>query len=189
MKLILSLITIIPFLIFSQEKTRSIPIITKGGTKAIVEVDNTNKKLKPKIECTYSWLKAKTILSTQGAYQGDLLHGLYQENYASKQLKIQGYYKYGLKHGKWSYWDETGKLIKQEKWKKGELNTPKVKTPNIKKVKEDKKKTKENKESTGPQSKEEKTKKSKKKIKKTSKEKVKKEETKPNEETKQPANE
>lgn len=129
--------------IFAQEKTRRFPITTKEGVKVIVEIDNTNKNIKPKVEQTYFWFKSKTILSTQGAYQGDLLHGLYQENYDSKQLKTQGYYKYGLKNGTWSYWDESGKLIKQVKWKNGILETPKVKTPKTKKVKEKKSPKKE----------------------------------------------
>lgn len=114
---------------FSQEKTRRIPITTKEGTKAIVEVDNRHKKIKPKKEVRYTWYKAKSILTTQGAYHGDLLHGVYQENYANKQLKVQGVYKYGLKNGTWRYWDETGKLVKEENWKNGVLDLPKVKEP------------------------------------------------------------
>ena len=163
---------ILSVFIFAQEKTRRIPFTTKEGVKALVEIDNVNKKIKPKTEYTYFWFKSKTILSTQGAYQGHLLHGLYQENYSSKQLKIQGYYKYGLKNGTWSYWDEQGKLTEQENWKKGVLQISKVKTAKIKKSKEEKK------------TKEEKKPEEKVKIKKTKKEKseIKKE-------SKQPSNE
>lgn len=125
----LVLFTITSFFAFSQEKTRRIPITTKEGTKAIVEVDNRHKKIKLKSEITYTWYKAKAILTTQGAYQGDLLHGLYQENYDNKQLKLQGFYKYGVKTGSWSYWDKAGKLIKEENWKNGVLDLPKVKAP------------------------------------------------------------
>ena len=125
----LVLFTITSLFAFSQEKTRRIPITTKEGTKAIVEVDNRHKKIKPKCEITYTWYKAKAILTTQGAYQGDLLHGLYQENYDNKQLRLQGVYKYGVKTGSWRYWDKAGKLIKEENWKNGMLDLPKVKVP------------------------------------------------------------
>ncbi len=142
MKLILTLITLLPLFFFGQEKTRRIPILLENGLKAVVEVDNTNKKIKPKAEYTYFWFKSKSILSTEGAYQGDLLHGVYQENYLSKQLKTKGSFKYGLKNGIWRYWNEKGELLKQEKWKKGTEKIEKVK-PIKEKKKKDKEKTKE----------------------------------------------
>ncbi|MCT4581138.1 MAG: hypothetical protein N4A35_06945 [Flavobacteriales bacterium] len=125
----------ISFSFLAQEKTRRIPITTKDGTKALVEVDNRHKKIKTHSKYTYSWYKAKAILHTQGAYQGDLLHGIYQENYSSKQLKVKGEYRYGLKTGRWRYWDENGKLTKEEHWKKGTIVVPKAKTPKPPKVK------------------------------------------------------
>lgn len=158
---LLVLFVLIALFSFSQEKTRRIPITTKEGTKAIVEVDNRHKKIKPQKEVRYTWYKAKSILTTQGAYQGDLLHGVYQENYANKQLKVQGTYKYGLKNGIWRYWDEAGKLVKEENWKNGVLDLPKVKV--LKPTKEKTLKS-EKEESSKPEKK--------KKEKKSSKEKV-----------------
>ncbi len=40
--------------------------------------------------------------------------------YPNGKLKIEGNYKNGLKHGKWVYFNEKGKAIGKEKWKKGE---------------------------------------------------------------------
>lgn len=111
----------------AQEKNRKITVSLEDGSKATVEVDNTNKKIKAKSKYTYSWFKSKTILSTQGAYQGGLLNGLYQENYPNKQLKAQGNYVYGLKNGIWRFWNEKGELIKEERWKKGTEAIKKVK--------------------------------------------------------------
>ncbi|NPA67598.1 MAG: DUF3352 domain-containing protein [Chlorobi bacterium] len=40
--------------------------------------------------------------------------------YPSGKLKIKAEYKNGLKHGRWIYYDERGKPVGKEKWKKGE---------------------------------------------------------------------
>lgn len=40
--------------------------------------------------------------------------------YKNGKLKIEAEYKNNMKHGKWTYFDEKGKEVGKEKWKKGE---------------------------------------------------------------------
>ena len=120
MKTLLIIFLILNLPIFSQEKTRTI-VISNNGEKTKIEVDNKHKKLKTKTSKTYYWLKSKKVLSTQGAYQGSLLHGIYESNYKNHQLKSQGIFKYGLKTKTWKYWDQQGVLQKTETWKNGIL--------------------------------------------------------------------
>ncbi|MBK1442520.1 hypothetical protein JHJ32_21150 [Parapedobacter sp. ISTM3] len=60
-----------------------------------------------------------SIYVTQGGYHGQPLHGQYLERYANRSLKVLGSYTYGLKSGKWQYWDERGVLRKVSRWKAG----------------------------------------------------------------------
>jgi len=120
MKIISIFILLLSTSIYSQAKVR-IVVISTPKTKITVEVDNQHKKIKPKNNKTYYWLKAKNIISTQGGYQESLLHGNYSENYSNHQLKILGTFKYGLKHKTWKYWDKNGQLQKIETWVNGEL--------------------------------------------------------------------
>ncbi|SEL95727.1 toxin-antitoxin system YwqK family antitoxin [Parapedobacter koreensis] len=60
-----------------------------------------------------------SIYVTQGGYHGQPLHGKYLERYVDKGMKVLGDYAYGLKSGKWQYWDEQGMLRKVTHWKSG----------------------------------------------------------------------
>ncbi|MCF6366192.1 MAG: toxin-antitoxin system YwqK family antitoxin [Bacteroidales bacterium] len=53
-------------------------------------------------------------------YDDGLADGNAEFYYSNGKLKIKAEYKNGLKHGKWIYYDEKGKEIGKEKWKKGE---------------------------------------------------------------------
>lgn len=66
----------------------------------------------------YSYYRDR-IYATQGGYQGRPLHGMYTERYVDNSLKVLGQYRYGLKKGKWQYWDGNGVLRKASKWKEG----------------------------------------------------------------------
>ncbi|MDP9080026.1 MAG: hypothetical protein M3O71_21580 [Bacteroidota bacterium] len=101
-----------------------------GFDKArIVEPDRVIQlELKPvsskphlKKELFYAWYGANTIHFTQGGYSGRLLNGWYNEYYLNKNLKLQGFYKGGLKTGPWKEWKEDGSLTSQVNWKNGTI--------------------------------------------------------------------
>lgn len=50
--------------------------------------------------------------------------GLYFLFYSNGMPHIKGNYKNGNKEGRWYYWDESGRLIRKEKWKNGKLMKP-----------------------------------------------------------------
>lgn len=66
----------------------------------------------------YSYYRDR-IYTTQGGYHGRPLHGMYTERYTDNSLKVMGKYQYGLKKGKWQYWDRSGVLRKVSRWKEG----------------------------------------------------------------------
>jgi len=70
----------------------------------------------------YFWMKAQTVLATQGASSGQLLHGEFEAFYQNKQLARKGMFSKGLKNGQWKYWREDGTLEKSEHWSQGKLH-------------------------------------------------------------------
>ena len=50
-----------------------------------------------------------------------LKEGIWVSHYFNGEKKIEGFYRHDLKHGLWKYRDDTGKLIKKEKYKNGVL--------------------------------------------------------------------
>ena len=67
----------------------------------------------------YSYYR-DSIYATQGGYHGYPLHGRYIERYPGKGLKVLGKYRYGLRVGKWQYWDDGGILHKVAHWRAGQ---------------------------------------------------------------------
>jgi antitoxin component YwqK of YwqJK toxin-antitoxin module len=67
----------------------------------------------------YYWFKSQTVVCTQGASSGLLLHGLFEAFYDNKQLSSRGVFDKGLKHGNWTYWNQKGIIIKTETWDYG----------------------------------------------------------------------
>jgi len=98
-------------------------IITPDGKVYAKLAYTTDCKKAVSPQKNYAWFDSGVITVTQGGYAGKLLNGEYTLWYlASKQLKEQGYYSYGLKHGVWKYWDATGHLQLTETWKQGLKN-------------------------------------------------------------------
>jgi len=63
----------------------------------------------------YSNSRPKAVLSIdEGQLDGDALY-----YYRNGQIKIEGRYKNGLRHGKWKYYTKTGELLNKESWRKG----------------------------------------------------------------------
>lgn len=96
-------------------------IITKEG-KAKVNYYQNNPNIHPAPLKMYSWIESGEIHRTQGDYEGRLLHGEFVlKNKESKMIQ-KGYYKNGLKNGKWKTWNDKGLLTEVKNWKNGNLN-------------------------------------------------------------------
>ncbi|MEX1192866.1 MAG: hypothetical protein WED10_05260 [Brumimicrobium sp.] len=111
------------FVGYSQEKVNYANLkshrVDDGFVRFQVEEFNPDKKNKYKKDLNYFWYKSQNVMSTQGGSSGLLLHGIYEKFYNNKQLAIKGNFKKGLKHGKWTYWNDQGRMIKEEFWRKG----------------------------------------------------------------------
>lgn len=82
-----------------------------------------DKRIKPKLTKYYHWYGGQSINVTQGGYSGSLLDGVYSEySYPGKLLICKGHYKNGLKQGLWLLWYTDGQLKSTEKWKNGWLH-------------------------------------------------------------------
>jgi antitoxin component YwqK of YwqJK toxin-antitoxin module len=89
--------------------------------KAFVE-DNI-EKYKAKSTKYYFWFSSSKIHQTQGGFSGRLLNGAYISNYKSNNnIKEQGTFLHGLKHGEWKEWFSNGQLKTVYRWKKGALH-------------------------------------------------------------------
>lgn len=78
-----------------------------------------DKKLECEQDKTYYWFKNQLVIATKGSWSGHLLHGMYESFYDNKQLSSQGVFQFGLKHGKWLYWNAKGIIIHTEDWNRG----------------------------------------------------------------------
>ena len=63
-----------------------------------------------------------TIIITQAANDGKILHGTYDIYYPDKNLKEKGQFKNGLRNGIWKYWYPGGKLKQIITWDEGKMN-------------------------------------------------------------------
>lgn len=98
--------------------TRPIKIKEKGLTiETSVALETVNSKTNG--NKIYYWFRDNKIMSTQGGYNGSLLHGFYSVTYRNNQLKESGKFKWGLKDGKWTEWNEDGYIKKIVFWSKG----------------------------------------------------------------------
>ena len=107
--------------IFDEEISRDV-IINEPNGYIKVSVLITDKELKANINLIYHWYHSNRIMSTQGGYDGKLLHGDYVSFYENKQLKEKGQFTYGLKNGRWTGWYENGKVKAVSHWSEGQLN-------------------------------------------------------------------
>lgn len=116
-------VSLIFSIVYSQEKVNyaNLKSMRKDGEFVRFQVEDFNPKSKNKYDKskTYYWYKSQNVMSTQGGSSGLLLDGIYERFYSNKQLAVKGFYKKGLKHGAWTYWNEQGRLMKEEQWRKG----------------------------------------------------------------------
>ncbi|RZK25597.1 MAG: hypothetical protein EOO43_05105 [Flavobacterium sp.] len=59
----------------------------------------------------YHWYANNEIQVTENGYSGKLLNGLYTDFYENRNLREQGQFKTGLKHGEWKKWSLRGKIL------------------------------------------------------------------------------
>lgn len=69
----------------------------------------------------YYWYRNGHIQSNTGNYSGSLLHGDFEKFSYSGSLREKGSFRFGTKDGGWQYWDNGGKIQKEEHWKEGFL--------------------------------------------------------------------
>ena len=81
--------------------------------------DNADDKIAYSNDKEYYWFKSQTVVATQGAASGLILHGLFESFYDNKQLSSKGFFNKGLKNGAWTYWHSNGKTASTEIWKYG----------------------------------------------------------------------
>lgn len=62
---------------------------------------------------------ANDVLKNEQFYINNIAEGAFKVFFSNGQLKENGLYKNGLKVGKWTEYDESGKLIRETRFKKG----------------------------------------------------------------------
>ncbi len=67
----------------------------------------------------YYWFKSGEVHNSYANVGGLVLHDEYKKFYRSRQLAEQGFFNYGLKHGKWRDWYENGKIKSITNWNNG----------------------------------------------------------------------
>jgi len=99
---------------------RSYPVYINYSDYTVkASVLNTANNIYPHESLTYFWYSANKIYDTQGSYDGKVLNGPYSSFFLSGNLKEQGYFKKGLKNGKWITWYENGKIKDIKIWNRG----------------------------------------------------------------------
>ncbi|MGN8072593.1 toxin-antitoxin system YwqK family antitoxin [Mucilaginibacter sp. 22184] len=126
-QLLLSILLLFPALVRAQQ-------IPGDGTSQ-VRINDTDRMIRAGIlaisatpktipDRLYYWYGSGGIHQTQGGYSGHLLHGVYEEYFLNKNLRMQGTFAGGLKDGIWKEWNETGKMSRLVTWVRGEQNGP-----------------------------------------------------------------
>lgn len=105
----------------NYENRKSVRSDNQFVTFHVEDVDKKKKNKKYNTRKEYFWYKSQEVKHTQGGSAGLLLHGLYERFYVNKQIAAKGSFKKGLKHGKWSYWSDEGKIIGFEQYRRGKL--------------------------------------------------------------------
>jgi hypothetical protein len=103
------------------QKNYTVDVNTSDGY-ARVTVINKKPNFKPKSKVFYYWYAYGKIMSTMEGYDGHLLNGIYTCFYDNNNLKEKGFFKKGLKVGRWKAWFENGALKEESNWCAGLRN-------------------------------------------------------------------
>lgn len=114
------LLTVISLTLSGQRITlKEIKEEVQNGVK-IFNIITNDIKINFKEDLEYYWYNEYSgEQSTKGASGGRLLHGRYSFFDEEGRLNWQGYYKYGLQDSTWFFWNDNGKLTSKSTWKDG----------------------------------------------------------------------
>lgn len=84
------------------------------------EFYTSDEAVKAKPGRTYYWFKGGAIHTSENGISGEPIHDLFEKFYLTNQLAEKGYFKYGLKNGKWQTWYENGVLSSETDWSNGQ---------------------------------------------------------------------
>lgn len=97
----------------------------------IFNIITNDIKINFKEDLEYHWYNEYSgEQSTKGASGGRLLHGKYSFFDEEGRLNWQGYYKYGLQDSIWIFWDDNGELTSKSIWKDGFITYNKTRYAN-----------------------------------------------------------
>lgn len=129
MKLQLILITLLALIslnVHSQTpkiKKQKIAEFTVSKENEVIKFDawvwKKPLRISPSTGKMYHWYKSNAIMSTNGGFDGKVLHGKYAAFYLNNNLKEKGRIKKGLKCGEWKAWYDNGNINEIASWKKG----------------------------------------------------------------------
>ena len=80
---------------------------------------NGQAKIHTKKGLRYFWCRNGQLESSTGGYAGSLLHGKFEQFGPDGKLTEKGRFDLGLKDGDWTRWDQAGRILTTERWKKG----------------------------------------------------------------------
>jgi len=105
----------------SNEETRLV-VVNQEDKNIHADILKEDFFFIPESDITYYCYYQGNINSIQGSYTGLLLTGFYEEFSFDQKLLVQGHFYYGMKHGRWKEWHESGKLKKIQFWDKGKMS-------------------------------------------------------------------
>ncbi|TMI63740.1 MAG: hypothetical protein E6H07_13300 [Bacteroidetes bacterium] len=96
--------------------------IVKSDTVLVFYAVKPVDKIDFDIGKKYYWYIKDTIITTQAAADGKILHGSFRKLFNDKNLAEEGTFDNGLKDGHWKSWYPGGNLKMMISWDKGEMN-------------------------------------------------------------------
>lgn len=108
---VLTILTLISITCFSQKvsENSNFPIRVMVGDSVVkAEAKVVKKSFNLVEDRVYYWYFSNKIHSTQGSFEGKLLHGDFSSFYRDGNLRTKGKFKNGLQEGKWTEWYNNG---------------------------------------------------------------------------------
>ncbi len=107
--------------LYAQDVHTGSVVFDKNGFSFDIRVLYENTEIKTLPNVNYYWYRNGELKSTIGDFSGNILHGKYEKFDADGNLRAKGDFLYGVKNGKWKYWNNRGTIDTEEFWKKGFL--------------------------------------------------------------------
>ncbi|MCB0761753.1 MAG: hypothetical protein KDC12_09545 [Flavobacteriales bacterium] len=90
--------------------------------RILVHLWSKDKAIRTLPDCEYTWFYAGQLKTTQGGYDGVLLHGDFRRFDKEGNLIENGKFLKGLKSGEWKTWNADGTLVRIDNYKNGTLH-------------------------------------------------------------------